>query len=98
MKGRKIICRICGKRERTLVVHLNRQHGITTLQYRAEFPGAPIFAPELMKKFLDSGINAKASYWNAFQKLLRECDLETKEQIIDFAEQVSGMQVEDFMG
>lgn len=35
-------CKLCGRRFRTLAIHLRKWHGVTIHDYEGRFPGAPV--------------------------------------------------------
>ena len=62
-------CEICGHKARCLTTHLRITHGMTGKEYKAKHNGAPVFAPDLLQNFKDSGKVGAANDWNHFCRL-----------------------------
>lgn len=50
----RVACRICGRRLRSLSVHLGAAHGTTVLEYHERFPGAPTIGAASHALFSDA--------------------------------------------
>lgn len=53
--GSSVKCMICGERYKTLYSHLRYKHNVSTEEYRAIFPDAPLFAETFQEQQKEAG-------------------------------------------
>jgi len=83
-------CEICGHEARCLTTHLKNAHSMKGAEYKAAYNGAPVFAPDLLENFKNSGKTGAANDWNHFCRLFNWAGEEERKATIKTLEKETG--------
>ena len=83
-------CVLCNYEARCLTTHLKQVHGLNAKDYVSKY-GAPIFAPDLLQSFKQSGNVGAANDWNQFVKLYNWADDIVRAKVIKVLEDETGI-------